>query len=63
MWALIAFIALGIVVATLIELNERSKAKKQKLIEKSPDEPCRTACAECGLVSVCEKEEKTTAAQ
>lgn len=54
MWALIAFIGLGIVVATLIEINERYKAKKKQ------PENCQEeqACSECGLLSVCNKEEK-----
>ena len=60
MWALIAFIGLGIVVAALIEINERIKAKKAK-------KPCaqkevRTEdCSDCELISVCEKEEKDKA--
>ena len=58
MWALIAFIGLGVVVAALIEINERIKAKK-------PQKPCSQKevhteedCASCDLISVCEKEGK-----
>ena len=54
MWALIAFILLGIVVATLIEINERIKAKKQK--ENCPPEKVGSEdCSACELLSVCEK--------
>ena len=57
MWALIAFIALGVVVATLIEINERIKAKKHK--ENCPPEKVGNEdCSACELLSVCEK--KTT---
>ena len=58
MWALIAFIALGVVVATLIEINERIKAKR-------PKEPCAQEnagnedCSSCELLSVCKKEGKS----
>ena len=57
MWALIAFIALGVVVATLIEINERIKAKR-------PKEPCAQEnegnedCSACELLSVCEKKKE-----
>ena len=54
MWALIAFIALGVVVATLIEINERIKAKKPK--ENCPQEKASSEdCSACELMSVCEK--------
>ena len=57
MWALIAFIGLGIVVATLIEINERRKAKKgQKEVKEC--EKASPSCSECDLISVCEKENK-----
>ena len=62
MWALIAFIALGILVATLIEINERIKAKQKK--DDCPREDNRAeACADCSLQETCTKEKKTTAAQ
>ena len=57
MWALIAFIGLGVVVAALIEVNERIKAKK-------PQKTCLQKevktedCSACELISVCEKEGK-----
>ena len=54
MWALIAFIILGIVVATLIEINERVKAKKG--IENCPQETASSeACSDCSLAEVCKK--------
>ena len=63
MWALIAFIALGILVATLIEINERIKAKKQAkeepqaVNENCPQEKAGSEdCAACELISVCTKE-------
>ena len=54
MWALIAFILLGIIVAALIEFNERRKAKhlpKDCLQEKSETENC----SDCSLIEICEK--------
>ena len=62
MWALIAFIALGIVVATLIEVNERIKAKNKK--ENCPPEKVGSDdCADCGLAEACTKSKKPTAVQ
>ena len=61
MGALIAFIALGVVVATLIEINERIKAKKPKENCKQ-EQPSNEDCSACELMSVCDKS-KTTAAQ
>ena len=59
MWALIAFIVLGVVVATLIEINERIKAKKPK--ENCPQEKAGSEdCSACELMSVCEKDKKST---
>lgn len=60
MWALIAFIGLGIVVATLIEVNERRKAKR-KIDDCTQKEAGDEACSACELMSVCEK--KSTAAR
>jgi hypothetical protein len=66
MWALIAFILLGVFVATLIEINERMKSRKAKE-ESRTTEDCTQkeagdeACSACDLMSVCEK--KPTAAQ
>ena len=54
MWALIAFIALGVVVTALIEINERKKAKK-KIDNCTQEKAGEEACSDCGLVSVCEK--------
>ena len=57
MWALIAFIALGVVVATLIEINERIKAKKPK--ENCPQEKASSEdCSACELMSVCDNKKK-----
>lgn len=61
MWALIAFIALGIIVATLIEVNERIKAKKKPSdppAQQSDTASCEEACSSCELLSVCDKETK-----
>ena len=56
MWALIAFIGLGIVTAALIEINERIKAKKRK--ENCPPEKAGNEdCSACELLSVCEKKQ------
>ena len=61
MWALIAFIVLGIVIATLIEINERIKSRKQKAEEPKAKADCTQkkagdeACSACELVSVCDK--------
>jgi hypothetical protein len=62
MWALIAFIILGIVVMTLIEINERIKAKKHKK-DCPPEKADSGDCSACELMSVCTKEEKSTAAR
>ena len=65
MWALIAFILLGVVVATLIEVNERIKARKAKGEGLKAQEDCTQkeagdeACSACELMSVCEKKPKT----
>lgn len=63
MWALIAFIALGIVVATLIEVNERIKAQKRAkdetaaIKEKCPPQKAGSEdCSTCELTSICTKE-------
>ena len=60
MWALIAFIALGVIVATLIEINERIKAKR-KIEDCKQEQPSNEDCSACELLSVCEK--KPTDAQ
>ena len=58
MEALIAFIVLGVIVATLIEVNERRKAKKGK--ENCPPEKAGSEdCSACELLSVCEKQKPT----
>ena len=54
------------VIVTLIEINERIKAKKSPTNEAEPlkegeckiDEPGQKDCSGCGLIEVCEKEEK-----
>lgn len=60
MWALIAFIALGIVVAALIEINERIKAKQPKE-DCTREEKETAACQDCSLLDVCEKSSGSTA--
>lgn len=51
---LILFIVLGVVVAMLIEINERIKAKRPK--ENCPQENVGSEdCSACELISVCEK--------
>ena len=60
MWALIAFISLGVVVAALIEINERVKAKKNRdheIAESQDHEDCtdKEACTDCGLAEACTK--------
>ena len=53
MKALIAFIIMAVMVLTLIEINERIKAKKKK--DDCPQkEPTQADCQECGLHDVCE---------
>lgn len=66
MKALIAFILMAVGILTLIEINERRKAKKNRdtgTPESRNPEECekKQACSECGLVELCEK--KTTDAQ
>ena len=65
MKALIAFIILGIFVATLIEINERVKTKKSHGKETEAKDDCAQkeagdeACSACELMSVCEKRPET----
>lgn len=68
MKALIAFIVMALVIVVLIEINERvkkSKVERQKTAaEPLKDEECQKEqsgqedCSGCGLIDVCEKEEK-----
>ena len=72
MKALIAFIVMAVLVLTLIEVNERIKAKRNKPHPGPPlkggrrdslDEECGKDtdgedCSGCELMDVCEKEEK-----
>ena len=60
MKALIAFIVMAVVILALIEINERRKAKKKQTKVSSQPSDCKKeqACAECGLVDICEKEDK-----
>ena len=54
MKALIAFIIMAAIILTLIEINERIKAKRKK--EDCPkDSPDNAACTDCSLVDICEK--------
>ena len=60
MWALIAFIVMAVVILTLIEINERIKAKRPPSSKddcermKADDE----ACNSCSLHAVCEENDK-----
>ena len=57
MKALIAFIVMAAIILTLIEINERIKAKRKK--EDCPKEqPDSSACTDCSLIDICEKEKK-----
>lgn len=67
MKALIAFIGMALVIIVLIEINERVKAKKKPTSDSSikgregdcqKENPEQEDCSGCGLVDVCEKEEK-----
>ena len=59
MKALIAFIVMAVVILTLIEINERIKAKRPK--ENCPQEKAGSEdCSDCELMSVCEKQEKSS---
>ena len=64
MKALVAFIVMALAILTLIEINERIKAKKKQdtgsQVPRDPED-CKENedCAGCGLVEVCEKEKKT----
>ena len=59
MKALIAFIVMAVVILTLIEINERIKAKKPK--ENCPQEKAGSEdCSACELMSVCEKSSGST---
>lgn len=55
MKALIAFIGMAVVILTLIEINERRKAKRKKedCPKDSPDNA--SACSDCSLIELCEK--------
>lgn len=45
------------IILTLIEINERIKAKRKK--EDCPKEqPDSSACTDCSLIDICEKEKK-----
>ena len=59
MKALIAFIVMALVILTLIEINERIKAKRKK--EDCPkDSPDSSACSDCSLVEICEKKSSSS---
>lgn len=62
MKALIAFVVMALVILTLIEINERIKAKRPK--NECPQEKEKTtACEGCSLQDACTKEQKSTAAR
>ena len=59
---LLAFIGMAIVIAVLMEINERRKAKRKK--EDCPkDSPDNQACTDCSLLEICEKSSKSTDAR
>ena len=65
MKALIAFIGMALVIIVLIEINERVKAKRAQntLGYRNPEDcqkenPEQEDCSGCGLIDVCEREEK-----
>ena len=59
MKALIAFVVMALVILTLIEINERIKAKRPK--ENCTREQKETAaCQDCSLLEVCEKSSGST---
>ena len=62
MKALIAFIVMAVVILTLIEINERVKKRKNTGASTSPDpKDCtETACTDCSLLDICDKDEKKT---
>ena len=60
MWALIAFICLGVVVAALIEINERIKAKRPKA-DCPQEKMVNEDCSACELAAVCDKDDKQKA--
>ena len=60
MRALIIFIGMAVVILTLIEINERRKAKKSETDSQKPEESCDKdqSCSACGLVDVCDKKDR-----
>ena len=54
MKALIAFIVMAIIILTLIEINERVKAKRKKE-DCAKDPSSKEDCADCSLIELCEK--------
>ena len=66
MKALFAFILMAVGILTLIEVNERRKAKKKSDISFQPSD-CKKEqsetenCSDCSLMEICEK--KSTDAQ
>lgn len=62
MKALIAFIGMAVVILTLIEINERIKKRKNTDAPtyKGSEDCAETACTDCSLLDICDKEEKKT---
>ena len=63
MKALFTFIVMAIVILALIEINERIKKRKNAGTQTAQEqENCaETACTDCSLLNICDKEEKKTA--
>ena len=60
MKALLAFIVMAVVILTLIEINERRKAKRPK--NDCPQEKQKnTSCEGCSLQDACTSDKKSTA--
>ena len=60
MKALLAFIIMAVVILTLIEINERRKAKRPK--DDCPQEKGKTtSCEGCSLQEACTADKKSTA--
>ena len=64
---LIAFIVMALCIAALIEFNERRKKKSNSPqdgltgeagLTSNSEAVCETACTDCSLFDVCEKEKK-----
>jgi hypothetical protein len=70
MKALIAFIGMAAVIIALIEFNERRKKRQSNSpqdglageagLTSNSEAVCDTACTDCSLLDICDKDKKTT---